>query len=223
MKSRHHQNTNTSALAYDGIKEMISQYQLIPGQKVTYESLSKKLNLSNTPIINALHRLEQEEFVTSVPNRGFSIREISLEEVNEAFRVREVLEMLGVEEAIKNLTPEDLRELEAARLGHQQVDHLTRKRLTMDATFHLKIAEIGGNQFLARLLRHLFEHIYLRHRTEGIPHHRIADSVKEHRDIFRAIKEKNIAKAKHCLKRHIRQSRKSTLEGIQEARNSYRF
>ena len=223
MKSRHHQNTNTSALAYDGIKEMISQYQLIPGQKVTYESLSKKLNLSNTPIINALHRLEQEEFVTSVPNRGFSIREISIEEVKEAFRVREVLEMLAIEEAIKNQTPDDLRELEKARLAHRQIDNLTRKRLAMDAAFHLRIAQIGGNHFLARLLKHLFEHIYLRHRTEGIGHHRIAESAKEHRNIFMALKEKNTAKAKRHLKSHIRESRKATLHGIQEAGISYRF
>lgn len=223
MKLKNNQNRNTSALAYDGLKEMISQYQLIPGQKITYESLSRKLNISNTPIINALHRLAQEEFVISIPNRGFFIKEVSIEEVKEAFRVREVLEMLAIEDAIKNQTPEGLLELENARVTHQEIDHFNRKRLARDAAFHLKIAQMGGNKFLARLLKHLFEHIYLRHRTDGLPHHRIAESVKEHRNIFIAIKGKNIAKAKRYLKRHIKESGKATINGIQEAAISYRF
>lgn len=223
MNSENNRNRNTTALAYDGIKEMISQYQLIPGQKITYDSLARKLKISSTPIINAFHRLAQEEFVTSIPNRGFFIKEISIEEVKEAFRVREVLEMLAIEDAIKNQTPAGLLDLEKARFAHQDIEHFTRKRLAMDAAFHLKIAQMGGNKYLARLLKHLFEHIYLRHRTEGLPHHRIAESVKEHRNIFMAIKGKNIAKAKRFIKRHIRESRKATTDGIQEAAISYRF
>jgi len=214
---------NTSFFAYKAIKEMLSQYQLIPGQKITYAYLSKKLNISNTPIINALHRLEQEEFVVSSPNRGFSIKEVTIEEVKEAFRVREVLELLAIEEAMNNLTSKKLLELEAAMIAHKEIEQFTRNRLAKDAAFHLKIAEIGNNKILSRLLRHLFEQIYLRHRTEGLPHHRISESVSEHQKIFMAIKQKDIRKAKDYLKQHIRESGKATVKGVQETATRYVF
>ncbi|MBI5966271.1 MAG: GntR family transcriptional regulator, partial [Deltaproteobacteria bacterium] len=91
MKSKGIPPKNASERAYKAIKAMISQYQLMPSQKITYIQLSEKLKMSKTPIINALHRLEQEEFVLSLPNRGFFVKEIDIEEVAELFKVREAL------------------------------------------------------------------------------------------------------------------------------------
>jgi DNA-binding GntR family transcriptional regulator len=71
--------------AFKSIKEMIFNYQLIPGQNFDYIQLAERLNMSKTPIINGLHRLEQEEFVVSVPNRGFFVKEMDIKEVNELF------------------------------------------------------------------------------------------------------------------------------------------
>jgi len=54
---------------------MIARYELVPGQKITYDQLAERINLSKTPIINALNRLEQEEFVFFNPeSRVFFIK-----------------------------------------------------------------------------------------------------------------------------------------------------
>lgn len=211
----------TSTLAYKAIKEMIFQYKLVPGQKITYDFLAKRLNLSNTPIINALHRLEQEEFVVSVPNRGFLIREVSMEEVEDAFRVRAVLEMLAVEDAIGNKSREKLRELDAARRNHQEFKFFSRSRLVKDAAFHLKIAEIGGNEILSRLLKHLLEYIYLRVRAEGLPFYRIGETIEEHKKIYAAIEKGNSVQAKAFIKRHIMQERKIAIASVKELNAEY--
>ncbi len=200
---------------------MIFQYKLIPGQKITYDFLAKRLKLSNTPIINALHRLEQEEFVVSVPNRGFLIREVSVEEVEDAFRVRAVLEMLAVEDAIRNKSREKLRELDAARRNHQEFKFFSRSRLVKDAAFHLKIAEIGGNELLARLLKHLLEYIYLRVRAEGLPFYRIRETIDEHKKIYAAIEKRNSVQAKAFIRKHIMQEKKVTLTGFKELNTGY--
>jgi DNA-binding GntR family transcriptional regulator len=216
-----HPKIKTSTLAYNSIKEMIFQYQLIPGQKITYDFLARKLKVSNTPIINALHRLEQEDIVVSIPNRGFVIRDVNIEEVEEYFRIRAALEMLAIEDAIKNHKPKQLRELNSARRIHQEFKVFSRNRLVKDAAFHLKIAEIGGNRLLARLLKHLFEFIYLRLRTESLPFHRIAETIEEHQEIYTAIENKNLIRARAYIKRHIAQDRKATIEGIHEANTAY--
>jgi len=225
MKSKTTAILNASSRAYEAIKEMIAQYQLIPGQKITYDQLAEKLKMSKTPIINALNRLEQEEFVISLPHRGFFIKEVDIEEVGELFAVREALEMFGVEECIKNQNPKMLKEVETAMMAHREYDFTTpiRNRFALGAAFHLKIAEMSGNRNLVRQLKHVFEHIYLRHRTEGFSPKRLAAGSKEHKEILDAIKEKNIGKAKKLMKMHIRVSKMDTIDGIQMTTRSFKF
>lgn len=225
MESKAFPPENASNRAYRAIKEMISQYQLVPGQKITYDQLAKKIRVSKTPIINALNRLEQEEFVFSIPNRGFFVKEIDIEEVAELFKVREALEMAVMEASIRNQDPKMMKEVEKAMIAHREYhyDIVTRKRLALDASFHLKIAEMGRNKNLMRLLRHVFEHIYLRHRSEGIPPQRLVTAAEEHQGIFNAIKEKNIPKAKKFMLQHVRAGQISTIKGIQKAVGSFEF
>ena len=80
---------------------MIFEQRLVPGQKLVYQDLVNLLNMSQTPIINALNRLEQEGFVASETFRGFCVKPIDLEEVWENFGVREALEVYAVKQAIQ--------------------------------------------------------------------------------------------------------------------------
>ena len=216
---------NASDRAYKALKEMIAEYQLVPGQKITYIQLAEKLKMSKTPIINALYRLEQDEFVISIPHRGFFIKEIDIEEVAELFKIREGLEILAAEEAIKNQNSEILKKIEKAMIEHRKYhyDIVTRKRLALDAVFHLKIAEMGRNRNLIRFLRQVFEHIYLRHRSEGISPKRLVTSAEEHQKIFDAIREKNMAKARGLTRQHVRAGKIATIKGIQKAVGSFEF
>jgi DNA-binding GntR family transcriptional regulator len=207
---------NASNLAYEALKNMIYQYQLIPGQKVTYGQLSQKIKLSKTPIINALTRLEQEEFVISIRNKGFFIKELNIDEVAELFKIREALELLAVEEGIRHQNPKGLKKIKKTMIDHREynTDKPTRDRLVLDAMFHLSIAEMGRNRNLFKLLKHIFEHIFLRHRLDGIPYKRINEATREHQEIFDAICERNIAKAKKYISFHIQGGQNYTIERI---------
>ena len=216
---------NATNRAYRAIKEMISRYELVPGQKIIYDQLVEKISLSKTPIINALNRLEQEEFVFSIPNRGFFIKAINVEEVAELFEVREALERHVIATSIKNYDPKMLKEIEKAMVAHREYHYeiVTRKRLALDASFHLRIAEMGRNKNLTRILKHVFEHIYLRHRSEQISPQRLIESAEEHRAIFDAIKEKNLSKAKRLMVQHVRAGKIVTIKGVQKAAVTFDF
>jgi DNA-binding GntR family transcriptional regulator len=225
MKSSHLPKEISGNRAYQAIKEMVFNYQVVPGQKITYNQLAEKLRMSKTPIINALNRLEQEEFVVSLPNRGYFIKEINVEEVAEMFKIREALEMLVVEESIRKQTPQMLIEVEKAMVAHRQYhyDIMTRKRLALDAAFHLKIAEMAGSRNLVRLLKHVFEHIYLRHRSEGISPQRLVESAKEHQKLLLAIKQRKLTEAKRLMKQHVQAGRAATIRGIERASEDLKF
>ncbi len=223
MEAETLESKNVSNYTYLEIKKMISRYQLIPGQKIIYDQLAQKLGVSKTPIINALSRLEQDGFVVSVPNRGFFIREVGIEEVAELFMVREVLEVLAAEESIKRIDPKMLKEIEKAKLAHQAYDYTTptRNRLALDSTFHLKIAEMARNHNLIKLLRQVLDHIYVGNRPETIPPKRVIKAAREHQEIFDAIKEANISKAKRLMKKHIKAGKMNIMQAIQKGTKDF--
>jgi DNA-binding GntR family transcriptional regulator len=217
---------NATNRAYKGLKEMIFKYELVPGQKITYDQLAAKLKLSKTPIINALYRLEQEGFVTSSPNRGFFIKEIELDELENLFKIREVLEMLAIEEFMKNANAEGLKEVELAFIAHRDYrfeEYVTRKRHVLDSIFHSKIAEHGGNMHLAKLLKQIWEQIYLRHRIEGFFLKRFEETPIEHQAIFDALREGNLENAQKAIRNHIQKGREAAILAIQRHEESYRF
>ena len=209
---------SASEFAYKAIKEMMGQYMLVPGQKIALGPLAEKIKLSKTPIINALNRLEKEDFVISIQNRGFFIKEISPKEYDELYRVREALEILSIEESIKYGTEEKLRGVKEAKVAHDNYkdEFGSIRRFTLDAIFHLKIAEMSGNSSLTRLLKQVLEHVYIRQRVERVSAKRLQETPNEHQEIFDAIKNKDLKKAKIIMKRHLQRAKKFAMEAMQK-------
>src|ERR1700752_4241327 len=95
---------NLSARVYAQIKTLILCNEILPGQKLHHQELSERLGVSRTPVREALTRLAQEGYVSLLPNRGFTCKEIRWQEAEELYHLREALEAFAVEKAIENLT-----------------------------------------------------------------------------------------------------------------------
>jgi DNA-binding GntR family transcriptional regulator len=145
------------------------------------------------------------------------VKEIRLDEVEELFRIREALEILAVEEGIRNYAAEGIKQIEKALVAHREYDYSTphRHRWFLDMSFHLKIAEMGKNRNLVQLLRYVLERIYLPLRVEGISPQRLALTAGEHQDVFDAIRRKDTAQAKRLMKKHLKAGKISTIRGTQ--------
>src|SRR6201988_5480501 len=102
---------NLSARVYAQIKNLILSNEVLPGQKLHHQELSERLGVSRTPVREALTRLVQEGYVSLLPNRGFTCKEIRLQEAEELYDLREALEAFAVEQAVRNLTDSGLRQL----------------------------------------------------------------------------------------------------------------
>src|SRR6184192_3664132 len=103
-KSRARGSENLSARVYNQFKNLILCNEILPGQKLHHQHLSERLGVSRTPVREALTRLVQEGYVTFLPNRGFTCKEIRMQEAEELYELREALEAFSVEKAIANLT-----------------------------------------------------------------------------------------------------------------------
>lgn len=175
--------------------------------------------MSRTPVNHALARLEQEGYIGSRPNRGYTIAEIEPEEAGELYDLREALESFAMERAVERQSPARMREirrrmLEYSRLGWEP---LSRRKLLLDCTFHTAIAKMAGNNRLLEMLNQVFERVILKRTSEGLVS-RGELTVREHQAIYDAITARNPALAVQRVREHIRNSRTNLLEHLQAMR-----
>jgi len=218
-KSRARGAENLSARVYNQIKDLILRNEILPGQKLHHQALSEQLGVSRTPVREALTRLVQEGYVSFLPNRGFTCKEIRLQEAEELYDLREALEAFAVEKAIDKLTPDALAEL-AKKLHHYGEDiekHFSRDRLLYDQDLHLEIARISGNETLVKMLTQVFERIILKRRTDGL-YDRTRGKLahQEHLSLYQALRERNVAQAVAIMRAHIRAGRENVVADLKQ-------
>lgn len=211
---------NTAEKVYIELKRMLFDYRIVPGQKLQCQDLAEKFSVSRTPVKDALNMLSKEGYVELKYNRGYYVAEIGFEEAQSLHDIREALEILSVEKAIANVNEEGLKTLRAAvRAYADDVKKvLSRRRLILDASFHLKIAEMSGNHALTEMIRLIFSKIYLKQRVENLSAQRGRAADVEHRKIYEAISSRNASKAKSKMRQHIASSRKNVLGYLGEER-----
>ncbi|HEY7322336.1 MAG TPA: GntR family transcriptional regulator [Candidatus Binatia bacterium] len=225
-KHREPQTENLSGQAYNQIKTLILGNEILPGQKLHHQELSERLGVSRTPVREALTRLAQEGYVALLPNRGFTCKEIRLQEADDLYQLREALEAYAVEKAVENLTQASLAHLSAKinAYGKDVQKRFTRERLVYDQTIHLEIACLSGNEILTKTLAQVFERIILKRRTDGLydPARGLA-AHQEHLRILRAMKKRHIQDAVKLVRAHIRAGRNNVLADLKQRQEIREF
>jgi DNA-binding GntR family transcriptional regulator len=217
-KSKTRAVENLSARVYNQIKNLILCNEIMPGQKLHHQQLSERLGVSRTPIREALTRLVQEGYVSFLPNRGFTCKEIRMQEAEELYELREALEAFAVEKAIETVTDAALRQLREKMnaYGRDVQNRFTRERLVYDQDVHLQIAHLTGNETLKNTLSHVFERIVLKRRTDGLydPARGIA-AHQEHLRLLEAMERRDAAQAVAILRSHVRAGKKNVMNDLE--------
>lgn len=205
---------------YNNIKRLILSGQLRPGRKLVHQDLAEMLNVSRTPVREALERLYQEGFVTRLPRRGFYVAEMTSGEARELFGAREALEMHALREALSRgpLPPQVLDELTqlVSRYHELLQPRAVKERVLTDVKFHLHLASQAENRYLVRLLMQTFERLTLKRRVEGYRSDRGAQASHEHSELLTALRAADLSSAEAALRAHIRAARDALLDSLNE-------
>jgi GntR family transcriptional regulator, rspAB operon transcriptional repressor len=218
-KTRARVGENLSARVYQQIKNLILCNEVMPGQKLHHQELSERLGVSRTPVREALTRLVQEGYVSFLPNRGFTCREIRMQEAEELYDLREAVEAFAVEKATENLTDLALAQLrkKIELYGKDVQNRFTRERLMFDQEIHLEIARLTGNKTLINTLHHLFERIVLKRRTDGLyDPARGVTAHEEHTRLLEAMEKRDVALAVSIVRAHIQEGKKNVLSDLKQ-------
>lgn len=105
-----HQTTQESVAAR--LRHLILSRELRPGERLVQSELAEQLGVSRTPIREALHRLESDGLVKLSPNKGASVADLSISELEDIYSIRIAIEGYGAYLAAQSITNEDLKRLE---------------------------------------------------------------------------------------------------------------
>jgi len=194
-----------SQKVYRVLKEAIIKGFLEPGTKLLENKVAEKMQVSRTPIREAMQKLVAEGFVKTTPNQTMVVTEVSPGDVKEVLQIRGVLEGLAASIAAKKINRQEIDELE--NVVAQMSLYVTKKDLSsycqVDDEFHDHILNICGNKRIIQIRDNLGSFIYRsRIKSLSVPG-RLKHSLEEHRAIMESLKKHNSEEADRLSKIHM--------------------
>ena len=199
---------STTKNVYHALREMILNFELYPGSRVTENELAAHFGVSRTPIREAMQRLEAEGYLTVRPKQGGYIRRLDIEELADYYQVRISLELLSLELACASMSDAKVRALVAAWDPSVQKGR-SADPAEMDATeesFHMAIAEGGGNRAILSYLEDINHRIRPIRRLDFTQSERIDRTYEEHYQIAQHLLKRDLQAAQASMRAHILRS-----------------
>ena len=207
-------------IAYNSLIEAIINQGFQPGAPISIDSLARQLNMSNTPVREALMRAHGERLVMQKTNHGFVVANILTPvELHQLFDVRHVLEIHALTEA--NISAESV-ETVTALVAQMQISSDGkiyddfRDYMVLDNQFHYALVKLADNSFLSDAWDDLHVHLHLSRLYTGVGLFDRDHSTKEHQAIVAALQQGDKKKAITLLSQHIKRVEKRMLSFLEK-------
>lgn len=198
--------SNAKDFAYKVIKENILNLNFLPGMQMGENDLSEALNVSRTPIRDAISILSNEKLVEVYPQKGTYVSKIAMQRVKEAVFIRTTMENAAVEMACDSFSDKDFYILDS-NLNQQELaigNNALSDFNKLDNQMHEYFFKGNHFQYTWQLL-HNFSADYYRIRYIKLKLKlRLKETINEHKEIIQAIKNRDAVSACQQLEKHIK-------------------
>ncbi len=195
---------STTHVIVDSLTRAIVEHKLQPGTKLAEQKLADHFGVSRTLVRQALFQLAQNRLITLEPARGAFVAAPTVEEARQVFQVRRMLECEMTREFVRTVTPAKIKALK---------DHIAQEKAALDnpdtaarvellGDFHVRMAELTGNDVLAQMLRDLVSRsslISLMYQRAGAARH----SQEEHTQLVKALAAGDEKRAVKLMDEHL--------------------
>jgi DNA-binding GntR family transcriptional regulator len=213
--------------AYAQIKQLIFDFVLLPGDRFSESDLANQVQVSRTPLRQALQRLQREGFLLVFPKSGWQVAPMDFEAFDQLYDLRVLLETHAVARLCELEDRPNLKELAdiwLAKPSERQLSFTTVDKL--DEAFHTTLVRATGNLEMARVHEDITERIRIIRRLDFTKPARVELTYDEHARILRAIMRRRTDEAQRLLRAHVEQSklevRHITLDMLYQARERIR-
>lgn len=202
--------TSAQDLAYASIKSRILSCELEPGSRLVAADLADEVGVSRTPVREALSRLEQEDMVVRESGWGYVVKSLSLKDVMDLYRVREILEVEAAIEAISHVDEVHLEMLKDVLLRAEKAmkTGTYSSFISLVRGFTGLIAEMTTNLLLQDMISRITDRIQIvgslmvRHNLS-----RANEILAENKRILEALARKDKAAVERAMRLHIQSGR----------------
>ncbi|HEY3147953.1 MAG TPA: GntR family transcriptional regulator [Dongiaceae bacterium] len=200
---------------YEAIFNKLMSLEIAPGARVTMDGLVRELEVSHTPIREALGRLEGEGLVVKTHLVGYSAApQITRRRFDELYELRLLLEPVAAHRAAQRVSADRMRKLRETaermrKLGGRRERSSYSGFARFDADFHDQIMEIAGNELIRDTLAHLHTHFHI---FRLMFHTRVTEeALTEHEALLAALSSGDALGAERAMREHIEHSRQRLL------------
>jgi len=198
---------------YEHLREQLLNGEIAPLEHLIEAKIAKEIGTSRTPVREALHSLELEGLIESIPRVGYVVKPTSEQEVEEICEIRMAIEGVAVRWAMEKAHKKLVEELKKnISISDEKVSKGDVKAFVdMDAQFHEIISKFSGSKRLRELAQTLRRHM-LRYRIQSIYSvDNVLRAIDGHKGILRAIGKRNLEEVNRAIQHHMEQSKRDIL------------
>lgn len=205
-----YQDHSLGGRVFQKIREDILNGKYQEHDELRENTIGKELGVSRTPVREALRQLELEGLVTIIPNRGAYVTGISHKDIWDIYMIRSMLEGLCARWAAENITEAQMEELEEAILLSEfqmkkESGFNAEQVAALDGRFHAILYEASGSRILSHVLTDFHNYVQTARKSSIVSEDRARRSIREHRQILRAIRDRDAEMAEQLANEHIMQ------------------
>ncbi len=190
---------------YDEILGLILSGDLLPGAQIDERALTERLDVSRTPIREAISVLAKEGLVEIQPYRGFSVRRFTAKQVRDLYDLRRQLECFAIRLAVDNVSNAHIAQLEA--ILNASVAALEAGDMSAygahDRDFHDLIADLSGNDALVDMLARLSRQVQICRMVANQSADFAIRAAQERDEILDALRRRDADRAAALMDAHI--------------------
>lgn len=203
-----YQDHSLSSKVFQKLRDNILTGKYAEQEELRENTIGKELGVSRTPVREALRQLELEGLVTIIPNKGAYVSGITGEDVKDIYRMRSLLEGLCARWAAERITEEQLDRLDEiillAEFHSKRENAINAEQITeLDGQFHAVLYEACGSRILKHTLTDFHKYVQNARKLSIISGERARKSIREHKMILRAIRERDPDLAEQLANEHI--------------------
>ena len=208
---------------YSILSKAIFRGDLKPGQRLVESKLAESMNISRTPVREAIIWLEQKGLVIASPPKGVMVAPLpTIEELIEFYDINGVLRGLAVRKAVQNITSSEIKQLkEIIQKSEQYLNENSLKNISkLNIKFHLIIEKCCNNKELILLLDNVYKRTSERFCEIISQKKRQAESIEEHKVILKALIKKDGELAENLMRKHVENAKQELLREINIKENN---
>ena len=198
------QYSTLSDIVYNWIRDAILNSEFKPGERLSQEMITQRLQVSRTPVRDAFKRLQTEGLLEVRPNSGAIVTRLSAEKLAEIYELRTLLEGPAARYACENITDEDIAQL--SEINQNMVMHRDdpNEFIKGNRAFHTALYGYSNRDYLVNYIFQLWDLIEPYRIMYVSKKGKIEGSIQEHLEVISALSRRDADETERVIVEHLK-------------------